>query len=50
MKKLLPLQELPEWLKVVNRDTEFDINNVLNGSIFYPASNMDGSIFEGLGV
>jgi hypothetical protein len=40
---------MPKWLGEINENSEFDISNVLNDSIYYPASQMDGSIFEGLG-
>lgn len=49
MKKLLPIQEAPQWLMDINQDSRFEINKVLHESIYYPASATDGSIFEGLG-
>lgn len=48
MSKLLPIQDMPNWLTDINKDSEFNIKQLLDKSIYYPASNTDGWIFEAL--
>jgi hypothetical protein len=48
MSKLLPIQDMPNWLTDINKDSEFNIKQLLDKSIYYPASNTDGRVFEAL--
>ena len=48
MKKILPKQEMPNWLNDINENSAFNIKEILDKSIYYPASDTDGWIFEAL--
>ena len=46
MIKHFPSNPLPTWLECIQADSPFPVMDVLNDSIFYPASNTDGSILK----
>lgn len=45
-KSKLPKQTLPSWLMAANKDAEFDREEVLSNSIYYPGSCMDGHVLR----
>ena len=49
MAKHFPSKPFPAWLENIQADSAFPVMDVLNDSIYYPASHMDGSILKSYG-
>lgn len=49
MRKQLPPTEPPAWLLDIRPDSEFSRSQVLQGSLYYPASELDGNILKAYG-
>jgi len=45
-KTKLPTEPIPQWLLSVNDKTLFERNLVLNNSVYYPGSNLDGRFLK----
>lgn len=49
MRKQLPATDSPDWLLAINDQSEFRREDVLNGSVYYPASQLDGAVLKAYG-